>query len=409
MTGAFAFREFRLFMGARILSILASQMQSVAVGWQVYETSHRALDLGYVGLAQFLPAAGLSLVTGHVADRVDRRRVVMACHVALAVCSALLYFVSRAGAHDVWLIYAVLVLVGTARAFMGPASQALLPHLVPTEEFGSAVAWGSSTWQITMIVAPAAGGVFYGATGSATPVYATCAALCLAAVALLALMRVKTGRAEKRATSWTTVLAGIRYVFENKLVLGATSLDLFAVLLGGAVALLPIFARDILATGPWGLGILRSAPAVGAALTAIALAIKPLQRRAGRIMFACVALFGAATIVFGVSHSMALSVVALFVIGASDMVSVFVRQQLVILATPEAMRGRVSAVNMVFIGASNELGELESGVTAQWLGAVPAVIAGGVGTLAVVAIWAFLFPQLRDVDRLREVDASAPA
>jgi len=409
MTGAFAFREFRLFMGARIFAILASQMQSVAVGWQVYEKTHRALDLGYVGLAQFLPAAGLSLVTGHVADRFDRRRVVMTCHVALALCSALLFLVARTGSRDVLPIYAILLLVGTARAFMAPAGQALLPHLVPTEQFGNAVAWSSSTWQIAMIIAPAAGGIFYGATGSATPVYATCACISVGTVTLLALMRVKTGRSEKRATSWTTVLAGIRYVFENKLVLGATSLDLFAVLLGGAVALLPIFARDILATGPWGLGILRSAPAVGAALTAILLAMKPLQRRAGRIMFACVALFGVATIAFGMSHSMVLSVVALFVIGASDMVSVFVRQQLVILATPEAMRGRVSAVNMVFIGASNELGELESGVTAQWLGAVPAVIAGGIGTLAVVAIWSFLFPQLRDVDRLRDVDAPPTA
>ncbi len=409
MTGAFAHREFRLFMGARLFAILASQMQSVAVGWQVYETTHRALDLGYVGLAQFLPAAGLSLVTGHVADRFDRLRVVLFCHLALCICSTMLFLVARSGSHEVWPIYVILLLVGTARAFMGPAGQALLPHLVPAEEFGNAVAWSSSTWQVGMIVAPAAGGLFYGATGSATPVYATCAVISLVTVTVLAAMRVKTGRAEKRATSWTTVLAGIHYVFENKIVLGAISLDLFAVLLGGAVALLPIFARDILATGPWGLGVLRSAPAVGAALTAIGLAMKPLQRRAGRIMLACVALFGVATIAFGVSHSLTLSVVALFVIGASDMVSVFVRQQLVILATPEAMRGRVSAVNMVFIGASNELGELESGVTAQWLGAVPAVVAGGIGTLVVVALWSFFFPQLRNVDRLRDVDASPPA
>jgi len=400
MPSAFAHREFRLFIGARFLSMVAAQMINVAVGWQVYAATHEPLDLGYVGLAQFVPAIGLSLVTGHVADRFDRRRVAMVCNVVTIAASVALFLLAR-GAAPVWPIYAVLLVIGTARAFAAPAQQALLPHLVPSETFGNAVALSSSIWSVGMIVGPAAGGLVYGLLESPVPVYAACAATYLCALLLLTSMRVRTGRMEKRATSWATVLAGIRYVWANKIVLGAISLDLFAVLLGGAVALLPMFARDILAIGPRGLGVLRSAPAVGAAAMAAFLAYKPLERRAGPVMFACVALFGAATIAFGLSRSFALSLAALFVVGASDMVSVFVRQQLVLLATPEEMRGRVTAVNMVFIGASNELGEFESGVTAQWLGAVRAVVVGGVGTLVVVATWCALFPALRKVDRLR--------
>jgi MFS family permease len=400
MAGAFAHREFRLFVSARILSMIAAQMQSVAVGWQVYELTHRPLDLGYVGLAQFLPAIGLSLVTGHVADRFDRRRVVQITNVVMIACSVALFLLSRSTSESVFPIYAILLVLGSARAFAAPANQALLPHLVPKELFANAVAWSSSMWSTGMVIGPALGGLLYGVVKSAGPVYATCAAIYGCALVLLASMRVRTGRMEKRATSWTTVLAGIRYVWANSIVLGAISLDLFAVLLGGAVALLPMFARDILDVGPWGLGILRSAPALGAATTAVFLAYRPLARHAGPIMFACVALFGAATIVFGLSSSFFVSLAALVVVGASDMVSVFVRQQLVLLATPEEMRGRVTAVNMVFIGASNELGEFESGVTAAWMGAVRAVVVGGVGTLAVVATWCALFPALRKVDRL---------
>ena len=398
--GAFRHREFRVYQAARFFSIFASQMQGVAVGWQVYGITHRPLDLGYVGLAQFVPAIGLSLVTGHTADRFDRRRVVALCFGALVVCSLLLYVLARASTPNVLAIYGVLALVGTARAFMAPASQALLPHLVPKEDFPSAVAMGSSLWQVASIVGPAAGGVFYGAVQSAAPVFATCAVLTACALALVLSMHVKTGRMEHRATSWTTVLAGIKYVWANKILLGAISLDLFAVLLGGAVALLPIYARDILVTGPWGLGFLRSAPAFGAAVTAIYLAYRPLRKHAGLVMFACVAIFGIATIVFGASRLFSVSLVALVFVGASDMVSVFIRQQLVLLATPEAMRGRVSAVNMVFIGASNELGEFESGATAAWIGAAPAVVLGGVGTLVVVGIWMLLFPALRRVDEV---------
>jgi MFS family permease len=399
MPSAFAYSEFRVFQLSRFLSMIAAQMLSVAVGWQVYAETHRPLDLGYVGLAQFVPAIGLSLVTGHVADRFDRRRVAMICNAVQIAASLGLFALARSTA-PVVAIYAVLLVIGTARAFASPAAQALLPHLVPPEQFGNAVAWSSSIWSVGMIVGPAAGGLVYGVLEAAAPVYAACAVTYACALALLASMRVRTGRMEKRGTSWATVLAGIDYVWRNKIVLGAISLDLFAVLLGGAVALLPMFARDILDVGPRGLGMLRSAPAIGAAAMAVFLAYRPLKRRAGPMMFACVAIFGVATIVFGVSRSFMVSLVALLLIGASDMVSVFVRQQLVLLATPEEMRGRVTAVNAVFIGASNELGEFESGVTAQWLGAVRAVVVGGVGTLVVVAMWCGLFPALRKVDRL---------
>ena len=404
---AFAFRDFRLFQAGRALATIASQVQGVAVGWQVYEHTHRALDLGYVGLAQFAPAMGLSLVTGHVADVFDRRRIVALCNLGLAACSLLLFFLAREGNPSVTLIYAVLVLVGVARAFSGPASQSLLPRIVPESVFPSAVALGSSIMQAARIVGPALGGVYYGALHAAAPVYATCAGMSLAAMACYAAMRVRAvPPAPKNAVDAgparsKVVLAGVHYVWRNKILLGAISLDLFAVLLGGAVALLPVYARDILSVGPWGFGLLRSAPAIGGVLTGILLAYRPVRRRAGLMMFACVALFGASTIVFGVSRAFPLSLAALLVVGASDMVSVFVRQTLVQLTTPDEMRGRVSAVNLVFVGASNELGEFESGLTAQWLGAVPAVIAGGVGTLVVVAIWMALFPSLREVDRLR--------
>jgi MFS family permease len=398
---AFQHRDFRLYMGVRVLVTLALQVQLVAVGWHIYEQTHRARDLGYVGLAQFLPAIGFSIVTGHVADRFDRRRVLLACYLGLALCSvALAVLAGQAGQLDVRAIYAVLFLVGTARAFGGPAAQALMPGLVPREHFANAVAWSSSLWQLTTIVGPAVGGVVAAAFTEASSAYALCAALLLAACCLCAAMRPPVSRREHRAASWSTLVAGVRYVAAHKVVLGAISLDLFAVLLGGAVALMPVFARDILHVGPVGLGVLRAAPAVGAASVAVALAYRPLRRRAGATMLACVAIFGLATIVFGLSRSAPLSLCCLLVIGASDMVSVAVRQTLVQLWTPDEMRGRVSAVNLVFVGASNELGEFESGLTADYLGAVRAVVLGGVGTCLVVLIWAMAFRDLRRVDRL---------
>jgi MFS family permease len=399
---AFAHRDFRLYQFARLFLTLGVQMQSVAVGWHVYSLTQRALDLGYVGLAQFLPAVALSLVTGDTADRHDRRNVLLCCYVTMVTAALLLFGMAWAGVTQTWPLYSVLVLIGTARAFAGPAGQSLVPHLVPVHHLSTAVAWNSTVFQVGTIAGPAMGGLLYGAV-HASGVYLSCAVLMALAAAMLALMEVRTGRMEQAATSWQRLLGGIRYVWRQKVVLGAISLDLFAVLLGGATALLPIYAHEILLTGPWGLGLLRSAPAVGAAFMAVSLAMFPLRRNAGVVMLVCVALFGVATIVFGLSRHLVLTLGALVTLGAADMVSVVIRQTLVQLATPPEMRGRVSAVNMVFIGASNELGEFESGLTAEWFGVVPAVVLGGIGTCTVVLLWAWLFPQLRRIARADEV------
>jgi MFS family permease len=398
---AFTHRDFNLFQIARLVSILGIQMQSVAIGWQIYAITGRPLDLAWVGLAQFVPAAGLSLVAGHAADRFDRRSLLLACHAAMAVLSLSLLFTARSSS-SVASIYTVLIGIGVVRAFLGPANQSTLPTLVPAAHFGNAIAWGSSFWQIATVAGPLLGGVAYAAAGNAGWVYATAAACAVAAFVAVSAMHPRTDppRSQSRRGS---VWAGVRYVRENPVVLGAMSLDLFAVLLGGATALLPIYAKSILHLGPFALGALRSAPAIGAGLTAVALALRPIERRAGAKMFVGVALFGIATIAFGLSRSFALSLAMLVVVGATDMISVFVRSALVQLATPDAMRGRVSAVNMMFIGASNELGEFESGVTAHWFGTIPSVVMGGVGTLVVVALWAWRFPDLRKVDRLNDV------
>ncbi|HEX7669077.1 MAG TPA: MFS transporter, partial [Polyangiaceae bacterium] len=359
----------------------------------------RPLDLGYVGLAQFLPAFLLTLPAGHAADRFDRRWLVTACQALyMLVAFALIGFVV-AGAPSVWPIYGLLVLFGAARGISGPAGQALMPDLVPPEHFANGVAWSASAWQVATIVGPAAGGVVYGAFGAAVA-YGFAATLFLVSVVATAMIATKPARAAKGPMSWTTILAGVHYVWRKRVILGALSLDLFAVLLGGATALLPVFARDILHVGPTGLGILRAGPGLGAALTAVFLAYRPLGRRAGATLFACVTLFGLATIVFGVSKSFPLSLASLVVLGAADLVSVVVRHTVVQLTTPPEMRGRVSAVNVAFIGASNELGEFESGVTAALFGAVPAVVLGGLGTCVVVLVSLFVFPELRRIDRL---------
>jgi MFS family permease len=401
-SAAFGHRDFKLFQVARLLSILGMQMQSVAIAWQIYSVTGRPMSLAWVGLAQFFPAVGLSLVTGQTADRVERRRILVVCHVTMAALSAALFLLARARLVDVSPIYLVLVGVGVARAFLGPANQSILPTLVPTEHFGNAVAWGSSFWQIAMVLGPTLGGLLYAAFGGPSGVYALAAACALGACVFVTMMKARGSPAGRSPVTRDSLLAGVRYVRSNPIVFGAISLDLFAVLLGGATALLPVFARDILHLGPWALGALRSAPAAGAAITAFALAIRPIEKAAGAKMFAGVAIFGLATIVFGLSRNFAVSLVALALLGAADMVSVFVRSALVQLATPDAMRGRVSAVNMVFIGASNELGEFESGLTAQWLGTVPAVVVGGIGTLVVVAVCAWRFPSLRRVNQLKD-------
>lgn len=376
------------------------QMQVVAVGWQMYNLTGSALDLGLVGLVQFLPAVLLTLVVGHVADRYDRRRVVLLGLVVRAVTVAVLAAASATGWITREWIFAMVAVIGAARAFEMPTMQALLPAVVGPALLPRAVAWMASATQAAIIVGPVLGGFFYVA-GPAT-VYGISAVLCLVAGLLVSNIPVVRIAGKREPASWATIFAGIGFIRSQPVVLGAVSLDLFAVLLGGATALLPIFARDILATGPWGLGLLRAAQAIGALGTALYLTRHPLERKVGRIMFASVAIFGVGTIVFALSKSFALSFAALVVLGAADMVSVVIRASLIQLDTPDHMRGRVSAVNSIFIGASNQLGEFESGLTAAWFGTVPSVVIGGVGTLLIAALWIRLFPGLAQRDRVRE-------
>jgi MFS family permease len=391
-------RDFMLYWCARIGATLAYQMISVGVGWQVYALTGSALDLGLVGLAQFLPSFVLVLVVGHVADRFDRRRTLQASLLLQALATLALALGSYAGRMDVRAIFAVVTLIGAARAFQQPAMQALLPALVPRALLSRAIAANSSASQAAFIAGPALGGVLY--VAGPTMVYGVATALLAATVLTVAAIRLREPPAAPGKVTIESVFAGIRFIRSRPAVLGAISLDLFAVLLGGATALLPIYARDILHSGPWALGVLRAGSAVGALAMALWLMRFPIRRRAGRTMFAAVAVFGAATIVFGVSRSFALSLAALVTLGAADMISVVVRQSLVQIETPDAMRGRVSAVNALFIGTSNQLGEFESGVTAAWFGVVPSVVIGGLGTLAIVALWMRLFPALARVDRL---------
>ncbi|EPX61167.1 MFS permease [Cystobacter fuscus DSM 2262] len=397
----FRHRDFRLYQLARLCAVLAMQIESVAIGWQVYELTGSALALGYTGLAQFLPFVAFALVGGQVADRVDRRAILVVCQSVMLLCSLLLLSFTMGHVRDVRFVYGVLVLFGTARAFYAPASAALVPRLVPAEDLTRAVAINSTTWQVATIAGPAVGGVLYGWAG-ASGAYMGSAALCALTVVWMLSLKVRTGRSSSEPFSMTTLLAGFHFVRRQRLLLGSVTLDLFAVLLGGAVALLPIYAQDVLHTGPWGLGLLRSAPAAGAAVVAILLASRPLGGRAGWKMFISVAIFGVATLVFGLSHSLPLSVVALAVAGAADMVSVVVRGTVEMLATPDDMRGRVGAVNMICVGASNELGEFRAGSFAEHMGAEKAVVSGAVGTLVVVALWAWGFPELRRVDHLEK-------
>ncbi|MBK9989523.1 MAG: MFS transporter [Verrucomicrobia bacterium] len=393
-----AHHKFRNFLLARFFTTFTMMMMSVAVGWQVYDLTKSPFALGIVGLAQFVPAFLLTLPGGLAADRFDRRRVIIFGVSMELIVALTLLAISLSASPKIGLIFAVLTLIGVGRAFIAPAAQSFLPLLVPQEDFVRAVAWNSSVFQAASIAGPAVGGLLY-ALG---PVYVYgCATACLLTASVLfasvkapAIVRAKT------STRIADLFTGVKYVFSRQAILGAISLDLFAVLFGGATALLPIYASDILHTGPWGLGLLRSAPAVGAAVIALYLAHHPIREKAGAKLFSGVAVFGLCTIVFGLSRSFALSLGTLVVLGAADMYSVVIRQTLVQISTPDAMRGRVSAVNLLFIGASNELGEFESGVTAAWFGTVSSVVIGGLGTLAVVAVWAWRFPVLRQMDRL---------
>lgn len=396
--------DFRRYIAARFLGSLAVQMQTVAVGWQVYDVTRDPLDLGLVGLSQFLPFVLLVLPAGHFADRRDRRRILVGCYGLLLACSLLLLAFAWRGLASAWPVFAVMTLFGITRAFHMPASQALLPNLVDRDHFGAAVALNTSVWQVTTIAGPALGGVLY--LVGATTVYATVAVLL--AVSLLMMAALRRGGATpattdaRSATNLGALFEGLRFVGRRRPLLGAISLDLFAVLFGGATALLPVFAADVLHVGPSGFGWLRAAPGVGAAVTGLVLSASPVTRRVGRWMFGGVIVFGVATIVFGLSTSFWLSIAALAVLGAGDMVSVYIRHLLVQLETPDSIRGRVSAVNGVFIGASNELGEFESGAVAAWMGAVPTVVLGGAATLVVALVWTRLFPEIWKMDRFPE-------
>lgn len=389
---AFSYKSFRLYWFAIVAATFAAQIISVSVGWQIYDLTRNPLYLGYVGLVQFLPALLLVLVTGFAADKFPRRGIMAVCLSVEVVCGLGLLVIATGATQQIWPIYLVLLLLGVARAFMGPASASLAPNLVPPEALANAVTVNGSAWQMANIVGPVVGGLLYGISGSIA--YGVAAMLGVVAFILINLVP-KPKQHEAQATNIETMLAGFRYIWKKKIILGAISLDLFAVLLGGAVALLPVYARDILEVGPWGLGMLRAAPGVGAIAVVLVLMRFPIRDYAGLILFGFVAAFGFFTVIFGFSTSVWIAVPALVAMGASDMVSVVVRETLLQLWTPDEVRGRVSAVNMVFVGASNELGEFRAGVVAAKWSTVFAVTVGGFGTMAVAAIWSQMFPGLR--------------
>ncbi len=400
-------RNFAFYLAARILGTLAVQIQSVAIGWQVYQITGSLFDLGLIGLAQFAPFLVLILLAGHVADRFNRRTIILLCLVTQGLCALMLLAFTLSGMREVWPVFAILVLFGSARAFMMPATQAVLRNMVPDASFAQAVAMSSSAFHVAVIVGPVLGGLLYLA-GPATA-YQSAIALLLLSVLLMSRTHAAPQTINTEPATWHTVLEGLRFVWSRPIMLGAISLDLFAVLFGGATALLPAYAHDVLQVGPTGLGWLRTAPGVGAALCSVALAFYPIRRRVGVWMFGGVAVFGAATLVLGLTSHFAVALAALLLLGAGDMVSVYVRHLLVQYETPDAIRGRVSAVNAVFIGASNELGEFESGLTAGWFGLVRAIVFGGVATLAVTAIWIVKFPVLSRMDRFPHHDREAAA
>lgn len=393
-------RDFACYAAARFLATLAWQMLAVGVGWQVYALTRDPLALGLVGLAQFLPFIALVLPAGQLADRADRRFVLIGAYVTEVIAATILLGFTASGGTRIEPVLAAMALFGMGRAFWMPAGQAITPTLVPPALFPSAVAINSTLFQTAVIGGPALGGLLY--LLGPLVVYACALGLLCGVVALMAAVRPRARHTQAVALRGRDVLEGLRFVFERRTLLGAISLDLFAVLFGGATALLPMVASDVLRVGPVGLGLLRTAPAVGAAVTAAVLAAAPVRRHVGRWLYGGVALFGASTIAFGLSRSLWLSLAVLCLLGAGDMLSVYIRHMLVQLETPDEIRGRVSAVNSMFIGASNELGEFESGLTARWFGLVPALVLGGMATLAVVADALRRFPELRRMDRFPE-------
>lgn len=399
---AFAHRDFRYYLLSRFTALVAQQMLIIAVSQSLYEITHNPLHLGYIGLALFIPKVAFTLPAGHLADQFERRGLLIISRLIqmVVIAGLILFFFNHS--RNLHVLYSLLFLMGAATAFGSPASQAIVTQLVPSEDFGNAVTWNSSSFQIAFIIGPVLGGWLYAFSQSAFFVLSVVGVVWLLSTFLLWPIRPRRDHIEKTELSWESVMAGLRYVIKTKIILGVISLDLFAVLLGGATALMPFFANDILKVGPSGLGFLRAAPAVGAATMAIAMAYRPPMKRAGKTMLACVAIFGLSTLAFGLSRNFAFSMICLVVLGAVDMVSVVIRHVLVQVKTPPAMRGRVSAVNLIFIGASNELGEFESGLTAGWFGTVPAVVLGGLGTLAVVGFWSWKFPELRNDSSLKE-------
>lgn len=411
-TAAWQHRDFRLYSAARFLGTTGAEAQAVGVAWQVYQLTGSALSLGATGLALFLPGLLFTLPAGHLADRHDRRVVLQCCYLLQFLATALLLFAALHGVQHVWIIYGILFLVGTGRCFAGPAAAAMVPNIVPKDHFVNAVTWGASIFQIASAMGPMIGGLLFTieykhlrtptlrALHGAPIVYCYTLFTFAAYFLLVTAMRRQPPVGDKKAFSVNTMLAGLRYVLHTRLLLGSISLDLFAVLLGGAVSLLPIFAKEILHQGPHALGLLRAMPSLGALIVSLGMVVVPIKRNAGRTMLICVGIFGAATIVFGLSRTLWLSCAALFLSGAADMVSVVVRSSVLQLATPNEMRGRVSSINWLFLGASNELGEYESGLTAHWFGAVRAVVLGGMASLTVTGLWSVFFPALRRADRL---------
>jgi MFS family permease len=391
---AFSYVGFRFFWLTTLSVSFAVQIMSVSIAWQIYDVTGSAFLLGLVGLSLFLPALILLLLTGLVADRFNRRMIMATCLGVELLCALGFLAFVNAQAHQVWPIFAILVALGTARAFWGPAAQSLAPNLVPPEALANAITINASAWQFASIMGPAAGGLLYGI--APTVAFGTGATLIAIGIVCVLLIPKPAQRESHQATSIETILAGFRYIFSNKVVLGAISLDMFAVLMGGAVALLPIYAKDILHAGPQELGLLRAGPGVGAIIMALVLTRFPIRNHAGRVLFLFVGLFGVFTVLFGFSTTVWVSVPALALVGACDMVSVTIRETIMQLWTPEEVRGRVNAVNSVFIGASNELGEFRAGTVASLLGPVPAVVIGGFGSILIAVIWSRVFPGLRE-------------
>jgi MFS family permease len=410
-TIAWQSREFRFYSAARLMGIMGAEAQSVGVAWQVYQITHSALALGYTGLALFLPGIFFVLPAGHVADRYDRRTVILTCYTVQALATIALLWLALHHSQNIWLIYSILFVIGAGRCFSGPAASALVPSLVPKEHFVNAVTWGATIFQIANATGPMIGGLLFtipmthlfggrlAMLNGAALVYTFTLLGLLSFLCLFSFVKPR-GAAEKKGFTVDTMLAGLRYVIGTRLLLGSISLDLFAVLLGGAASLMPIFAVDILHSGANGLGLLRAMPSLGALVVSITLLVFPIKRRAGKTMLLCVGIFGAATVLFGLSRSIILSCIALVIIGATDMISVVVRSSILQLATPPEMRGRVSSINWLFIGVSNEVGEYESGLTAHWWGAVRAVVVGGIASMVVTGTWSLFFPALRQTDTL---------